>query len=223
MLKLAVVTHSRFDRPQLMQQTIESVRAQMPVGGTHFLLECRNREQFESARWQALQLAEYVAFVDDDDLVIGDSLQLCMQALDENPDAGVAFTNQQLIDLNGQIIEDPRHYQPDDVLFYRRIPEMPQLIHHLAMVRTSKVDPHCLSVSQSLGGIGVEWLLKGSAALDHGAVHVPMYGYQWRQHGEAAHSTEWWSSLYNDNINSLMSFLMCRADREGPIPRYQHQ
>jgi hypothetical protein len=171
MTKLVVVTHTR-RTSKWLQDCINSVQADLPEDARHAIIYC---DDFESSRLAALNLAEYIAFVDDDDLVYPGALRLCLQAL-EATGAGVAFTDQEVIDASGKTTHvDTRKVSKMHIV------SSPMAIHHLAVIRTSAVSAEVHDISKKLG-VGVDWMIKASAALQHGAVHVPIIGYKWRLH-----------------------------------------
>ncbi len=60
---------------------------------------------------------EYIAFLDSDDLWLPDHLQLCVLALEKEPDYGVAFSNAYQIDACGKIIaKNAKNVWKGDVL-----------------------------------------------------------------------------------------------------------
>jgi hypothetical protein len=58
----------------------------------------------------------------------------------------------------------------------------PRSAHHLAVFRRDVVPDEVFGVAKR-EGIGLDWLMRASAAMLGGAVHVPMVGYHWRRHG----------------------------------------
>jgi hypothetical protein len=174
---LAVITHTQ-GTSRWMDGCLRSVRDHLPTGAQHHVIE--QHGDFLRARWDAFHSAEFVALVDDDDEVCGDALRLCMAAIKETG-AGVAFTDQVLIN------EDGRELRADHgPVRYSAVARSPQTIHHLAVVRRAAIAPAAWDVA-AVVGTGIEWMVKASAALQHGAVHVPVQGYRWRKH-EGQHS-----------------------------------
>lgn len=147
----------------------------MPPDGVHVVRQMRYSYAIE--RFDALRSYPYVGFVDDDDLVHRDAINACVEAL-ETTGAGIAFTSQEVIDIEGLPIEITPPAQR-----YFEVAMHPQPLHHFALLRRSAVDDSVLASAIEFG-IGIDWLMKAYAALKYGAVHVPMVGYQWRIHGD---------------------------------------
>lgn len=218
--RLMVVTHTRNERPLLRAEMLKSLVGQLPDYAEHVFIDCMDYAHFEHARWESLQLAEFVCFVDDDDKVINDSIRKCMAEFDKNPSLGVVFTSQQMIDQQGNPLPDLPCMSESGTLTYRQVASSAQSIHHLAIIRSAAVDPRCLTVSQALGGIGIEWLIKATPAIRHGAVHVPIYGYQWRQYPDSRSKSEGWIKAYNAELSMLQSFLLNQIrGEEGDVPQ----
>lgn len=175
---LAVVTHTQ-GTSRWLEGSLRSVRDHLPAGAQHHVIE--QHGDFLRARWDAFHSAEFVALVDDDDEVCGDALRLCMAAI-EATGAGVAFTDQSLIDEDGQVLR-----VDSGPVRYDAVVRSPQTIHHLAVVRRAAIAPAAWDVAAAVG-TGIEWMVKASAALRCGAIHVPMQGYRWRKHpGQHSH------------------------------------
>ncbi len=113
-----------FNRAKLLIEAIESVLAQkyrnyeiivVDDGSTDetrevlipYLAEQRIRYIFQKNKKQASarntgirnSKGEYIAFLDSDDLWLSDKLELQVHALEENPEAGMVYCNQYLIEL----------------------------------------------------------------------------------------------------------------------------
>lgn len=183
MTMLSVVTFTSGTRADWLQECTESIRREAFDEMTHAIVECRQPAQWAPMRLEMATAARYVAFVDDDDLVMGDSLRLCCLAL-EATGAGVAFTRQRMFHGSepGQVYGTPpkRH---------GHIAESVQAVHHLAVMRRDALDKEALSkLADALPqGAGFDWALKANAAANGGAVHVPVVGYGWRVHSQQRH------------------------------------
>jgi hypothetical protein len=217
--RLAVVTHTNRKQPQYMEQMLESLGPGLPDYAEHFIIECFDPKEYERMRWESRLLGEYVCFVDDDDLIVNDGIRRCMAEFDKDPELGIVFTSQELIDEQGNHLEDFPELKPEVPISYRDLAITVQAIHHLAIFRSDAVDPRCFHVAQALNCTGVEWLMKVTAAFGHHAVHVPIYGYQWRQRQSSISKSSDWIKGYNDQITQLRSFLLCHVYPEGNIPR----
>lgn len=205
---LTVVTLTRNERPELLARCKESVRAAMPPGGTHCVIECL--DDFANARFAASQLDEFVAFVDDDDTIHPESLRLCLSAL-RSTGVGLAVTNEIMVDIQGKMIQ---HFRGEKR--YGAISVHPRTVHHLCMFRSGAVDRKALDLDSQFG-IGIDWFIKASAALQYGAVHVPIDGYSWTQHEHTM--THMDNPIYNANIRQMGRAIRNTWPREDkPLP-----
>lgn len=165
-----VATLTQNKRPEWLDEA----RMSVPSGFRHCVVS--DGGDFQGARWALAQSAECVAWLDDDDRLVSGGLEACIAALTANPHVGVAFTYEARIDESGaRFSEDVRPRTYLDVAMH------PRELHHLAVVRRGAIDPAVLGHAQRIG-CGVDWLMRASAALQYGAVQVPVLGYEWRDH-----------------------------------------
>lgn len=80
------------------------------------------------------------------------------------------------------------------------------------------MDPACMRVCQALKGVGVEWLMKATALIRHEGVHIPIYGYQWRQRQDSLSKSGPRIYKYNEALSRIQSYLLCQVYPEGLIP-----
>lgn len=188
-MRLAVVTLTRNDRPDWLAECMASVQDTLPAGAEHRVVPCMDR--FQEVRWDTTvnSGAEYVAWVDDDDVVLPHALARCLAAL-EATGAGIAFTHEDEMDARGH--RDSRVHRR---LTTHDVAMSPRLLHHLAVVRVSAIDPEILAHARAIG-IGIDWLMRAGPALQYGAVQVPMVGYLWRRHAHQASGMDSWESRY---------------------------
>lgn len=217
MKKLAVVTLTRNARPEWFELCKASVLQALPLEAEHIVVQCPSYEDVEVARWEALKLAEYIAFVDDDDLVINDSINKLLKAI-EQTGCGVAFTDEQRVDANGKPHDANRPVRSR--VTYMDIATGVLGCHHLAVVRTSAVPPEAWIEAQKIGA-GIDWLINATAALTHGAVRVPIYGYQWRHHGGSFHMTTEWKTSFNAGMPTLRKFLRSYEPSLDAVPIFK--
>ncbi len=218
--QLTVVTHTRGDRPELLRQCCASVEAQLPAGAQHKVIKLDTEGDisvFMKARLSAMSLGDIVAFVDDDDYLIEDSLTLAYRAITET-NAGLSFTGERLVDALGAPLYDSDIRGPK---FASMIACHPAIAHHLCLIRTSCVSLDCWTRFNDYGP-ALEWMLRGSAALSSsGAVFVPKVGYCWRQHSESLSKSSAWTNQYDPNLFALVSKeLMSRVTVDKRIPNY---
>jgi hypothetical protein len=169
---LTIITNTAGNRPRQLEQCCDAVSDMLPPGANHKVIHAND---FHAMRWAALDVDDVVAWVDDDDLVTGDSIRRCWDAM-QHTGAGLVFTWEQIV---------PGRSQRYNVLTHtRQIIEHPRAAHHLAMFRTAGVRPECRTLTEKYG-VGLEWFMKASAACSHaGAVQLPYIGYIWRDHGK---------------------------------------
>lgn len=210
-MSVSVITLTRGDRQALLVECAQSVATALPEGGRHVIAD--GRGEFQRTRFDStVGLGGYVAWVDDDDLVCNDALGLCAKALDESG-AGIAFTFESGWFSDGSMLAtDYREKSLRDVAMH------PQAIHHLAMVNTACLDPVVLAEAQRIG-TGIDWLMRAYAALKHGAVQVPVIGYQWRQHDEQESRTVAWNLRYTASMRALREVTNRWMTHDAPIRR----
>lgn len=209
-MTLTVVTHTRFDRLELLEKCKASVAAALPPGANHVVIPCY--DNWAQARLDAMQLDQFVAFVDDDDTVHPLALKYCLDAIQQH-NAGVACTNEATVRLDGSIIHEHKR-----VKMYGGIPVSPRTIHHLCLIRTERVDPRALDLHDKYG-MGADWFIKASAALRGGAIHVPMIGYYWTQHDDTMTTRR--GTAFNEHIGAMANDIQALWPFQGGrIPTY---
>jgi hypothetical protein len=216
-MKLAVVTHIRPGvRNRWFDKCQASVAQALPLDGAHHIIECGSPLELEQARWEALKLAEYVCFVDDDDYVLNESIEACLAALEARPNIGVAFTDERYISEEGD--EVPSRHPDNRVLRYRDIAQSAQTVHHLSLMRTSKVNWAAKALSDKYGAYA-DWLVKGGTALNAGCVHVPIRGYAWRQRADQMSHTQAWNSKFDGSLHVIRGYLAAQVGGREYIER----
>lgn len=195
-MRLTVITMTRGDRPVWLAECLQSVLHTIPKDARHLVHV--GGHDFQVDRWNAARGtdSEYIAWVDDDDMVLPGALQACMDALDATG-AGAAFTAEDQLDANGRRIRLPiRRVNTRDIAM------TPQAMHHLSMVRVSALHPDTMAHADRIG-IGIDWLMRAGAALTRGAVQVPMTGYLWRRHDAQESSRTAWETAYQQAMPAL--------------------
>jgi hypothetical protein len=170
-------------------------------------------ENWAQARVHATQLSEFVAFVDDDDIIAPAALSICLKALHQTG-AGLAFTNEVSIDLSGKEL-----YATRGTRRYGGIGIHPRTAHHLCVLRREFVDPRALELHNKFG-MGVDWFIKASAALQGGAIHVPIDGYFWTQHDDTM--TRAAAPIFGTLIREMGHSIRATWRRaDGEIPKFE--
>lgn len=172
---LTVITHTRNERPELLERCRKSVAEALPPGAQHLVIECPDRATWVRRRMSDAMEHDLVAFVDDDDYISKDSLTLCLEAL-EKTGLAAACTDDVDIDIDGKIL---RHSHGKKT--YMDATVHPRVIHHLCVLRGKLIDPRVVEFNDRFG-VGIDWLIRQSVIQQHGCVHVPIDGYFWTQH-----------------------------------------
>lgn len=175
---LTLVTHTRpGPRSKTINACIESIEKQLVPGVRHVVIQT---EELLTARWKARELDEYIAFVDDDDIVVNNSVGLAHAAILEHA-PGLIFTDQAKVNEHGEIISASAQRQ----IRYSHIGTHPSVAHHLAVINTSKLK-NAYDLHLQFGGTAhvgaLEWLMKSEAGMLGGAIHIPIIGYHWTKH-----------------------------------------
>jgi hypothetical protein len=173
----AVVMVTQGNRPT--QAAAEaSVHRQLPAGiDFHVLLDKTTDGTlagWNDLIWKSRDLADFVAFVDDDDLVENDSIAILQQCI-LSTHADVAFTCERVAHADGRTIADR---MPRQTPTYGDIAMYPMASHHLAFLRTAHVAPEAL-VMHANTGAPVDWTMRAWVATHGRAMHVPIVGYTW--------------------------------------------
>lgn len=193
MKTLALITHVRdlflAEKGKYFKQMMSSVSPQLGQHGdflvTHHVLECRDSSSHSRIRYDSRSLGDYIAFIDDDDVLLPDAIKTCVEVLSLQPDIGVVFTKQQLINQDGFVLNSLNIDRP---LVYKDVISSIQTIHHFAVMRSSAIPTsHIDKLCSSGSNIGLEWLMKAGCALSKGAVYIPEAFYSWRHHQGFVH------------------------------------
>jgi hypothetical protein len=169
-MSITLHTLTRLRHPKWLAQAINSV----PAGVKHKLIFCT--DDFVSNRWAGLQLDELVGAVDDDDVLRAEGLHACVAAL-KATGAGIAFTYEAKMDETG------RHFPPQHQAYSTRDVAMhPNVLHHFALMRSECLSMEIVDIARRFHSGSIDWLSKAWVALKHGAVQVPVVGYDWRLH-----------------------------------------
>lgn len=118
----------------------------------------------------------YVSFVDPDDLVISGAFQACLDALEQNPKACGVYTDEILMDANGNDLNpglwSGRPWNPLLML-------EPKYMHHVLVMRRKFVQPHLEEIEKKWPNMA-EFVLKGLLCQHGPWIHVDQFGYKWR-------------------------------------------
>ena len=205
---LTVVTHIHPDWNRDITRCVDSVKAALPSGCKHEIIECK--DNLQQARYDAMSMDDIIVFVDDDDYIAEQSLELVLQGHNMCENA-VVFTNEVLVRSNG--VHMPVVKQR---LTYPLMTAHPRVVHHLSAIKSRYVTEKSLNTALSCG-FGIEWAIKCEAAFNAGAMHVDYDGYYWVQHGNQHHATTSYTKDYQDNCKRLRKEITTWCSRRGPI------
>jgi hypothetical protein len=121
---------------------------------------------------------EYVSFVDPDDLVYPGVFIKCLGEIWQNPSCVGVYTNDMLIDEQGQFIGYGwgMNQEPFDEMGFP--PELTNGIHHLRVFKREAVNK-CLPLKHKM----IPEPLLNTEIQNHGRlIHIPVIGYKWRMH-----------------------------------------
>lgn len=184
MISLLTLTQPHWAR--LLEECVESAGAELQL-----IVQSASPEEYGRDRVRQIRMAEteYVAFLDDDDTLEPAALDYCRDAILQYPDAGVFVTNENLMSFDGST-KRPNVSQKT----YLAAAFTPRNMHHLCVMRKSAIDLEGALALHEQFGRGIDWCLKASAAMTHGAVHVPRVLYNWRKNdGVSAANSRWWA------------------------------
>jgi hypothetical protein len=127
-------------------------------------------------------ISKYVAFVDWDDIVIPGIFEKLYLACEENPDCSGAYSDEVLIDADGEEIifgwsRDPKPFLNKnlDISFHKINGEY---IHHLTLLKRKLVMEHFPLKTKRFP----EPILLHELGSHGNFIHVKEVGYKWRRH-----------------------------------------
>lgn len=208
-MDVLVVTLTQHRRPAWLAEA----RASVPAGIQHRIATAS--ADFQADRWELAHAAEYVAWLDDDDRLVAGGLEHCLEVLDADRSLGVVFTHEARIDEHGA-----RTAEDFGARTYRDVAMHPRGLHHLAVVRRGALNPSIIGHAQRIG-CGIDWLMRASAALQWGAVHVPVLGYEWRDHSDTLTRRPDDSSVYEHAMPLLRAVTRSWMKYDCPIRQHQ--
>jgi hypothetical protein len=175
MINLSIVTLTRdIDNPML-KKCRESVEQALLPGIKHEIIVCKDKRHFNQMRYETSKLNEYVAIVDDDDTITKDAISLCVQAIEKH-NLDVVFTDE-LNYFEGTGISEPC---VKGIRRYSSIALSPVTVHHLVMMKSSKIEPVCLELAERYT-VGIDWFTVASVMFTGKAAHIQKPCYNWTQ------------------------------------------
>jgi hypothetical protein len=182
---------------------MRSVIKYLPLAALHEIVFCSSYQQTDIERNNCLSKSRYIAFVDDDDYLLNDSLNICLKTIKQTG-VGVVFTDEFLVTEKG--LPHPSNREIRSNIKYSDLYSQPLALHHLAIIDTLAI-PGLIKNSIDPFIAGSDWLIKAGAALNKGAIHIPIYGYAWRQHTNGRSVIKSEVKIYNDRFSELKQML----------------
>ncbi len=203
MSTLAIVTFTDGTRPTQLAQCTASIEVDLPSGATHHVIPVQGLAYYAQQRVEAMALADYVCFVDDDDIIVNKSLSTTFAAI-QSGNYAYAFTDEALTDTTGKVLHVRSGRRT-----YEQLTKMPWMFHHLSMYKTSIFSGKDLSYLNGRIG-GVNFRFSQIAANEGNAIHVPFVGYNWTQ-----------SPTSLSRRTPIMSIQPYKVTKTGLIPEYK--
>ncbi|MGH7185091.1 MAG: hypothetical protein ACREIB_02280 [Pseudomonadota bacterium] len=200
---IAVHTLTRGDRGPWLDECVRSV----PQGVRYAIVPCGN---FVDDRWRGMTASDWTGFVDDDDRLVGDPIAACAAAL-QDTGAGVAFTWDRTVAEDGKPLRDNTY-----PVAYEDIPNHPYAVRQFSLVRAACLDSEPRRLADAIGPHVLDFALKARVALRHGAVQVPMIGYERRRHAGGMSRLgfrEQWAAA-----QPTIQAWFAASGRRGPVP-----
>jgi hypothetical protein len=204
MSTLAVITITQGHRPELLAGAVASI-ADQGHAANHHIITAPTIADWQRETWNAQILADYICFVDDDDVICNDSINRCVAALDANRNVGLVFTYEDLVSIDGSLLGEG--YRNNITLM--DVASAPTACHHLSMFRSSLVDQEVMNVCKETGA-PIDWLMRAYVALKHNCIQLPFVGYKWRQDTE---------NRISYNFNNSVNWQAARNWTRGLIGR----
>ena len=156
---------------ELLARCVASVKES---GIEHLVVRCGS--DWELQMYELRNSADYVAWVDADDIVYPGALQAAFN-LAEETQAGLVYTNEAQIDKDDKIL---RVNSGKKTLF--DLASHPRSIHHLSVTKKNSITDRILPVFEQTK-CPLDWAMRVDAAVNCGLAHLDMIGYGWRSHG----------------------------------------
>lgn len=155
---------------------LEECKASVVESGIeHLVVRCGT--DWELRMFELRNEADYVAWVDADDIVYPGALQAAFE-LAESSQKGLVYTDEALIDSKS--VEFARS-TGDAKLF--DIVMKPTMAHHLSLTKKNSVTERVVELHATTK-VPLDWAMRVDAAINAGYVRLPIIGYGYRYHGE---------------------------------------
>lgn len=177
MIDLHILNHAAATRPDWWQACLASAQAAEATGLVTLHLMEGTGESIGANRAAAFRLGRqpFVAYLDNDDLLLPEALPALLQALTERPEVCGVYSDRMQIDAHGKVLFTMRRspWTPDGQLRQQDFP------HMLAVYRREAVIPY-LDLIASFTNY-CEFVLCGLATQFGPWLHVPVVAYQRRE------------------------------------------
>jgi hypothetical protein len=215
--ELTVITLTNGKRSEWLEKCCDSINSFLPKTAKHLIVQCKNYEETDTQRLISLNHSKYITFVDDDDWIINDSLNICLDLI-KSKQLGLVFTDEIIINKNG--LEQPPHGGRGK-LFYSDLINKISTAHQLAIYKTDPVLEE-LRLNPLNCSSRIEYWMKAVAGLREGALHVPINGYCWRHHSDNRSANIEEINLYKNKFSIMRDHLTkAYGDNKEVIPRHE--
>lgn len=171
-MTLKILTSTRGDKPNILAQCQAAVEAVKTHEMEHKILVTPVFEEWARSKFREVLDSDFTAFVDDDDEVL-DALPEAFEVMKAN-DVGIVCAPEIIAYPRGHTINTSFNKS------YEGVRECPLELHHLCIINPKYVDKDVLAILEKRTDlVGVDWMIKASAALNGGAITLNRYGYRW--------------------------------------------
>ena len=179
MIDLHILNHAAATRPDWWQACLASAQAAEATGRVTLHVMEGTGENIGANRAAAFRCGHqpFVAYLDNDDILLPEALPALLHALADHPDVCGVYSDMMQIDANGQVLFTKRrsHWTPDWPLSNPSF-DYP---HHLAVYRREAVLPHLDTIATFPHYS--DFVLAGLATQFGPWWHVPVVAYQRRE------------------------------------------
>lgn len=145
-------------------------------GIEHQIIKCE--ENWETVMFSMRNDAEFIAWVDADDIVYPGALTKSFELI-ENNNVGLVYTDECIINIDDKIV---RISTSGEKTLWDLVSH-PNCVHHLTVTRRGAISERVLPIYLKTG-VPLDWAMRVDAACNMGMMHVPILGYGWRQHAK---------------------------------------
>lgn len=213
-MTLKVLTYTRSESTPTLRQCESAIQAVMSQDMEHKVIVTNVFEDWAKSKFREVMNSDHAVFVDDDDMVL-DALPEAYQVMLDN-DVGIVCAPELIVKSRSLTIPTSFNKSYDAVRY------TPLELHHLCIINPKYVDKDLLVILEKRTNlVGVDWMIKASAALNGGAITLNRYGYRWN----AAKPQPQELVLRYKGVTPILRMLTHKwgKDKTGRIPVFQSQ